>query len=262
MKWLVDLLRDPASVEVDVDGIDRMRAHAEVLRRKRLMRETFQVFHRRFDALDRQFFSGSGPRVEIGAGVAPIRDTFPDVLATDLVMAPGIDIAVDAQDMPFEANSLRAIFGQNCFHHLPRPEQFLSESERVLCSGGGVVLAEPYHGPLASLIYPKLFATEDYDKTCPDWRTPVSGPMNGANQALSYIVFKRDRSLFEARFPGLEIVHEEVCRNYLTYVLSGGLNFRQLVPDFMAPLVGAIEWGLSPFSSWFGLHHFIVLRKR
>jgi SAM-dependent methyltransferase len=156
---------------------------------------------------------------------------------------------------------VRVVFGQNCFHHFPHPDRFFGELERVLQPGGGVILLEPYFGPFASLLFKRLFTSEGYDKKFPSWETPVAGPMNGANQALSYIVFNRDRREFERRFPSLKIVHEEPCRNYLKYLLSGGLNFRQLVPYWASPLIRALQWALSPLDRWLALHHVVVLRK-
>jgi len=56
--------------------------------------------------------------------------------------------------------------------------------------------------------------------------------MEGANQALSYIVFKRDVHLFLKKYPQLELVEQKVFSNYLRYLLSGGLNFRQILPSY------------------------------
>lgn len=261
MNWLIDALRDPSIKHLDVDSDDRLAVHRHVLARKRLLRMTFKKFHHIFDRCDRKFFSGSGIRIELGAGIAPIRNTYADVLATDIVAAPGLDRVLDAQNMDVESVSVRALFGQNCFHHFPQPTRFFSEAERVLTPGGGIVLIEPYYGPLATFLYPRLFHTEGYDKNFHSWETPTTGPMIGANQALSYIIFERDRAQFEQMFPKLHIVHQETCGNYLTYLLSGGLNFRQLMPDAGTPLVCGLEWLLSPFNRWLALHHVIVIRK-
>jgi hypothetical protein len=86
--------------------------------------------------------------------------------------------------------------------------------------------------------------------------------MNGANQALSYIVFERDRDEFNRLFPNLEIVHQETCGNYLIYLFSGGLNFRQLWPKWAAPMLSLIQQGLSPLNRWLALHHVLVIRRR
>jgi hypothetical protein len=85
--------------------------------------------------------------------------------------------------------------------------------------------------------------------------------MKGANQALSYVVFFRDRALFESKYPNLKIIHHEVCNNYIKYLLSGGLNFRQIIPNYLIWLVELIEKLLLPFNRFLGLHHIIVIQK-
>jgi len=124
------------------------------------------------------------------------------------------------------------------------------------------VLIEPYYGPLASVVFKRLFASEDFDKAMPGWRTDATDPMHGANQALSYIVFERDRARFQREFPRLQIVETFPLENYLRYLLSGGLNFRQLVPSFTEPALRALEAALAPGAAGAGaVHHVIVLRR-
>lgn len=262
MSWFADLLRDPSVKNVDVDGGDRLRVHSRMLAQKPMLKEVFTDFHHTFERLDKRFLSGTGSRVEIGAGVAPIRDSYPDVLATDIVSGPGLDHVLDAEKMDLPDGSVRVLFGQNCFHHFPHPCQFFQELERVVVPGGGAILLEPYYGPLAAFLFRRMFRSEGYDKKFPSWETPTSGPMNGANQALSYIVFKRDRAEFERRFPSLQVVHQETCNNYLMYLFSGGLNFRQLWPDWAAPLLRPIQMLLSPLDRWIALHHIVVIKKK
>ena len=261
MNFLIKLLRDPSLENVDIDGQERLTVHGRVFSRKRMLREVFSDFHDLFHKLENQFITAKGIKVEIGAGVAPMRDSYSDVLATDVVSAPHLDLVLNAEDMALENESVRVLFGQNCFHHFPHPAQFFNEVERVLAPGGGVILLDPYYGPFASFLFKRLSPTEGFDKNCPSWETPVIGPMNGANQALSYIVFVRDRNKFEKKYPRLKIVYQKPLGNYLKYIISGGLNFRQLLPDRMSPLVDLIQWCLSPFNRWFDLHHAIVIRK-
>ena len=163
--------------------------------------------------------------------------------------------------MSLRDGSVRVVYAQNAFHHFPAPERFFAELERVLSPGGGAILLEPYYGPAASFIYRRLFRTEGFDKAYPAWETPVAGPMNGANQALSYIVFVRDRAQFASRFPALQIVHQQPVDSYLRYLVSGGLNFRQLLPDAFIPLLRLLERGLAPLHRMLALHHVVVLRK-
>lgn len=259
---LADLLREPALAGVDVDGVERMQAHRAIIDRKPMIREVFTEIHRLMLALEAQYLTAAGTRIEIGAGVWPIRESDQDVLATDVVPAPHLDRVVDAQAMDFADGSVRSVFGQHCFHHLPDPEAFFAELCRVCPPGGGTVLVEPYWSPVANVLFKRLFASEDYDKSAPAWSTTGSGAMSGANQALSYIVFERDRERFERLFPALEIVHQAPITNHLRYLLSGGLNFKQLVPDFLSRALKGAETLLGPLNRTMALHHVIVLRKR
>lgn len=253
----------PEAQELDVDGVDRLRVHAEILAGKPMLADVFSECHELLMSLDRETFGGTpGLRVELGAGVAPIARTFPEVLATDVLPGPGIDRVLDAQRLELGDGSVRALYGQNCFHHFPDPSSFFSEAQRVVAPGGGVLLIEPYYGPLASVVFRELFTSEDFDKTMQGWSSDASGPMHGANQALSYIVFERDRERFEREFRQLELVRTFPLGNYVRYLLSGGLNFRQLVPDAAAPALKALEWTLRPARRLLALHYVIVLRRR
>jgi SAM-dependent methyltransferase len=261
MKFFFSLLSDPSLKNIDVDGQDRLVLHSKILERKPMLREVFIEFHHLFRRLNIKFLTAKGIEVELGAGIAPIRDSYPDVLATDVVYAPHLDRDLNAGSMELEDESVRVFYGQNSFHHFPHPDLFFQELERVLLPGGGVILLEPYYGPFATFLFKRLFRTEGFDKAYPSWETPSAGPMNGANQALSYVVFVRDRKEFERKYPALKIVHQERVGNYLKYLLSGGLNFRQLCPDALSFLIGWIELILSPLNRWLCLHHVIVLRK-
>ena len=86
--------------------------------------------------------------------------------------------------------------------------------------------------------------------------------MTGANQALSYIVFNRDKARFQKLFPQLEIIYHAPLTNQIRYLLSGGLNFRQLVPDVLNGPLKGLEMLLAPLARMLALHHVLVLRKR
>lgn len=261
LKNLLARLRDPSLMSMDVDGTERLRLHRIMLDKKPMLREVFTEFHHTFRSLDERFFSANGSRIELGAGIAPVRDSYPDVLATDVVYGPHLDRVINAEKMGLPDASVRAFYGQNCFHHLPHPDQFFLELDRVLAPGGGVILLEPYYGPIASFMFKRLFKTEGFDKKTPLWDTPIAGPMNGANQALSFIIFIRDRTDFTKKQPTLKIVHQELCSNHIKYLLSGGLNFKQLCPSKLSPIINIIQRILSPFNRWTSLHHIIIIRK-
>ena len=259
-----DSLIDPAVLEMDRNGGERIVIHRDILFRKKMMQSVFVDFYNLCLQINREKFSGKGKLVEIGAGISFFKKVCPELVVTDIVPGPGIDMTLDAQDMkPFEANSVRAMFGFNCFHHLPEPEKFFKELIRVLEPGGGCAPIEPYYGPIARPFYRNLHREEHFDMSQPTWNTAShSGVMTDANQALSYIVFVRDRKRFEKEFPELEIVVEKRLSNYLRYLFSGGLNFKQLLPDWSIGIVRALEWLLTPIQPITALHYVIAIRKR
>lgn len=258
LRWL----QEPELDACAVDGPERLVAHQAVLSRKAMIRGVFEDFHAVFAELDQHFLTGDGAVIELGAGVFPVRETIPGVLATDVVAAPHLDRILDASAMNLPDASTRAFYLQNVFHHFHQPRLFFEELRRTLVPGGGAILIEPHSGPLASLLYPRLFASEGFDKSARAWESSIDGPMSGANQALSYLVFDRDLAQFNAAYPDMEVVHRDVLDNYLRYLLSGGLNFRSLLPDRAAGALRRVERWLSPFRNFAGLHQVIVLRKR
>lgn len=262
MSRLLDRLQEPEVVGCPVDGAARFEAHRAVLHRKAMIRGVFDEFHQIFVQLDRRYLTGEGLAVELGAGVYPIRETVPAVLATDIVPAPHLDRVIDAGAMDFVEGTVHAFYLQNVFHHFPEPSRFFTELERTLVPGGGAILIEPASGPVASWLYPRLFATEGYNKRATTWETPVGGPMSGANQALSYLVFDRDLTRFQTEHPSLEVVYRDVLGNWPRYLLSGGLNFRPMFPSSGTGFLKLLEKALSPLRRLLGLHRVIVLRKR
>lgn len=260
---IASFLAEPRLKGLDVESPERIRLHLEILRRKPLLRSVFEEFYRTSLRLDQRFLGGSrGLRVELGAGVSFFKEIEPSVLVTDIKPAPHLDAVVDAQSMPFASGGLRVLYAINCFHHVPDPVLFFREVARVLAPGGGVVLVEPFHGPLSAAVHRRLFETECFDPDAREWASAERKTMVGANQALSYVIFVRDRPLFEELFPELEIVAMERVDNYVRYLFSGGLNFRQLLPVAFEPIVRGVERALRPVNRLTALHHAIVLRKR
>jgi len=261
LKKIIKSLADPRLKGIDVDSDELVKVHRKIMLEKPLMNKVFKEFYDECRNIDNKIFKGEGDRIELGAGVSFFKEIYPDIISTDIKNAENLDRVLDAQNMDLKDKSVRAFYGLNCFHHFPEPRKFFNELNRKLVNGGGCVLIEPYYGTIASKMYTNLFDTEIFDKTQKEWESD-SGYMQGANQALSYIVFIRDRDVFEKEFPNLEIVETKVMNNYLKYLVSGGLNFRALLPNFMSPVISLFELILSPFNKILGLHYVIVIRKR
>ena len=256
-------LAEPRLQGVDVDSDDLITVHRRILEEKPMLNEVFLEIYRLCRDADERLLTGDGLRIELGSGSSLFKSYYPDVVTSDVKSAPHLDRVLDAQAMDLDDGSVRAFYGIHCFHHLPEPAKFFTELDRVLVPGGGCVLVEPYYGPLAGAFYRRVFDTEHFDPHQDGWNLDPAkvGSMSNANQALSYIVFKRDLERFEREFPGLQIVERRRLHNYARYLLSGGLNFKQLVPSFLAPVIRGAERVLAPVDHPIALHHLVVLKK-
>jgi SAM-dependent methyltransferase len=258
-----NFLKNKKLANIEVDSEELLYIQKDVLESKSILKEVFKEFYDLCIKLDKEYFyKNNGPELEIGSGTSIFKKFYPEILSSDIKFFKELDIVINVQTMPLRDNSVHAFYGINIFHHLPYPEKFFSELIRTLKPGGGCILIEPYFGLTASIFYKHIFETETFIKNQPSWNYPTEGPMKGANQALSYIVFVRDKKKFDKLYPELEILYIKPLRNYLRYLLSGGLNFISLIPDFMVLPVKLLEFLLKPVETILALHYIIVIRKR
>ena len=169
----------------------------------------------------------AGRVLEIGSGAGFARESIPAIIASDILAYPGLDVVFDARRLPFGAATLRAILLFNVFHHIPDSAALLEECERVLCPGGRLLIVDPHPGVVCGPIL-RWFHHEPYDRTR-GWTFESSGPLSGANTAQCWIVFQRDRALFERRFPTISLVRYEPVSPF-RYWLTGGLRWWTLLP--------------------------------
>jgi SAM-dependent methyltransferase len=198
------------------------------------------------------------PVLELGSGSSYIKEIRPEIITSDV--APGIaDMVIDGRKLPFADNSLRAIFLTHVFHHIPDIEQFLREARRVLVPGGVISIVDETHTPFARFFFGKIHP-EPYDDRTQSWSFAEGNSMLDSNQALTWIVFDRDRGRFEREFP--ELIFEQ--RRFLPwfgYLMSGGVNLRTFFPAFLTPAVNAADKFLRRFDSVFAIHWHITIRK-
>jgi SAM-dependent methyltransferase len=259
---LSERLLDPRIRGLDPDDDDILEVQASMLAEKKSAARVFSAIYRRCLQEEQRYAAADGMRLELGSGTGFVKHIDARIVTTDVRSGSGIDKYLDAMKMDLPAASLRMLLGLNVFHHIQDPARFLDETRRVLKPGGVLILVEPWYGPVASLLYRYLFSEEDFDKKADSWTaTRAAGPMKGANQALSYIVFQRDAQRFQSGWPELKPVHHDVFANYPSYLLSGGINFRQLVPGFTFGLIHGLEYLLYPLRRIFGLHQILVFRK-
>ena len=85
-------------------------------------------------------------------------------------------------------------------------------------------MVEPWVSRWSKLIYTHLHH-EPFRTESPEWSFPSAGPLSGANGALPWIVFERDRPEFCRSFPQWHL-QRIVPIMPLRYLLSGGVSLR------------------------------------
>ena len=182
---------------------------------------------------------------------------------TDLVAAPWHDRELSADDLPFEDGSVAALVLFDVLHHLPSPRAFFEEADRVLMTGGLVVLCEPYIGPLSYPVY-KFFHQEPVDMRADPLRQdvdPGKDPFD-SNQAIPTVLFGRQRRQFEQTFPALEILKVEKLAGP-SYPASGGFSRGPILPlPLWRGLLALERYIPTVVFNLIGFRLFVVLRKR
>lgn len=81
-------------------------------------------------------------RLNLGSGSQRV----PGYVNVDLVQLPEVDVVhnLDVLPWPWDDASIKAIVGQDIFEHLTDPVGFMTESHRVLESGGELMLKVPH----------------------------------------------------------------------------------------------------------------------
>ena len=144
-------------------------------------------------------------------------------------------------------------------HHLPQPRRFFAEASRCVGPGGRVIMIEPWVTPWSRLVYSKLHH-EPFQPEAVDWTFPRRGPLSGANSALPWIIFARDRARFEREFPEWHIYAIKPFMPF-RYLLSGGVSRRSFVPNWSFSLWRTIENLLQPWMRHLAMFVLIVLSK-
>jgi hypothetical protein len=64
---------------------------------------------------------GLHPIVEIGAGPGFFKEYFPQLISTDVISTPYVNLVCDAGSLPFQSGSVGALVMVDVLHHLPKP---------------------------------------------------------------------------------------------------------------------------------------------
>jgi SAM-dependent methyltransferase len=240
----------------ELDSPERTIFHQKIISEKKFLRKLYEEWYKVFANLIPNL--PEGKIVELGSGGGFFKKIEPSVICSDVLDLPTNDLTFSALEMPFKDNEISAVFMIDTFHHIPDSGLFLKEIDRVLKKNGMLVMIEPANSLWGRFIY-KNFHHEPFDVNA-NWEIPTSGPLSGANGALPWIVFKRDIRRFETDFSNLKLT-EYKYHTPFRYLVSGGVSFKQLMPNFTYPFFRLFDISSSFVSKHLSMFVTIKLLK-
>jgi hypothetical protein len=119
-------------------------------------------------------------------------------------------------------------------------------------------MIEPANSSWGRFIY-KNFHHEPFNPKG-GWEIESTGPLSGANGAIPWIIFERDRDRFKKQFPDLKIEGIQYIMPLL-YLLSGGVSRNALMPTWSFGFFKTVERVLNPISKYFSMFQVITIVK-
>jgi SAM-dependent methyltransferase len=253
----MSFLKETSLDGLEVGSRDFFDAQKQLIRRRPLLKRCYDDWYDRL-LKDTNSTPAQGTLLELGSGGSLLKEREPRFITSDVV--PDVaEKVIDARELPFPDSSLQAIALTHVLHHIPEVEKFFHEAVRTLMPGGVITMIEVAHTPFARFFFDK-FHPEPYDDTPENWDFTQRHSMMDSNQALSWMIFVRDRERFRREFPALKI--EEISFTpWLTYLLSGGVTKKYLIPRWLDPLIHLAETLLTPLRPLFALHWHIRIRR-
>jgi SAM-dependent methyltransferase len=249
-------LAHPLTRDLDIDNPRTTHRRSQIIQQKIFLRKIYEEWYR---AIVVALPSGEGAVLELGAGAGFMRDFVPELITSEIFYCPNVRAVLDGLRLPFVATSLRGIVMTNVLHHLREPRLFFGEATRCVRPGGVVAMIEPWATPWSRFVY-TWFHYEPFNADTPSWEFSTGGPLSGANDALPWIIFARDRITFEQEFPGWQI---ELVKPIMPfrYLLSGGVSLHSLVPAWSFGLWKQLDNALGRWGNQLAMFAQIVLRR-
>jgi SAM-dependent methyltransferase len=251
------LLSHPLTRGLDLDDPRTTASRLSIIQGKPFLHQLYTEW---YQEICNTIPEGEAPVLELGSGAGFLAELLPGVITSDVILIPGLSLVLDGRALPFRAASLRGIAMTEVLHHIPDVEQFLAEAARCVRPDGVVVMIEPWVTAWSRFVWGSLHH-EPFLPDAESWTLSPSGPLSGANGALPWIVFERDREIFGERFPAWEVRSITVSLP-LRYLLSGGVSMRSLMPGWTFSAWRRFEGWLDPWMNTLGTFARIVLVRR
>ena len=253
MPFISKFFAHPLTRGKSLDLPETTIARREIIRTKPFLASVYREWYGKI--LTRKM---SGSRIlEVGSGAGFIAQVDSDIITSELLPITGVDLIADCQALPFSDATLDGIVMIDVFHHIPRIGAFLAEASRCVRSGGRLDMIEPWVTPWSSWVYRYLHPEPFYLDG--SWEIPPDGPLSGANGALPWIVFERDKARFVREHPDWSMVQFERMMPF-SYLFSGGISTRVGFPGGCYGLVRKAE-SLLDQKRWAMFAHIGLVRQ-
>lgn len=251
-QWLAHpVLRDLA-----VDDPRTTTLRRQIIRDNRFLQ---QIYREWYEALIAALPDGPGSVLELGSGAGFLSDMLPNLITSEVFWCEHIRLVIDARRLALREGQLRAIVMTDVLHHVPDVRAFFTEATRCVRPGGVVAMIEPWVSRWSRFVYSRLHH-EPFQPQTPDWAFPAQGPLSGANGALPWIVFERDRAQFEREFPQWRSATIRPIMPF-RYLVSGGVSLRPLMPGRAYDAWRGLERIFDPWMKSWAMFALIVLRR-
>jgi len=235
-----------------------LNQHKIIWQEKPVLRAVYQdYYHRILKELH------PGKTLEVGGGTGNLKQYLTHVVTTDILTTPWLDVACDAQSLPFKNNSFDNIVVMDVLHHIERPTRFFGEAIRILKTGGRLILLEPAITKMSWLFYhflhpePVILNIDPLQEITPNPNRQAFD----ANQAIPELLFGKFYVQWQKRFQALTL-KKKTYLSLWVYPLSGGFRKWCLIPHFCVNFMLAVEKILeSVLGKYLGFRILITLEK-
>lgn len=167
--------------------------------------------------------------IEVGSGAGFLKDFIKNknLKLTDLGNDKHLDFKnIDAQNTGFSNESFDYVIASNMIHHIPYPQKFFKEMNRILKKGGNLIIFESYCSIVFQLIT-IIMKHEGFDFTVNVWDdSKAASDENNAwhgNIAVPHLIFDNKKK-FEEKLGNLFKIKYENFSECFIFLNSGGVT--------------------------------------